>query len=153
MEGTASDSAQGLSSSLHQEPDHAKDLEVVAKFGGDIWCFFLALRDLMLFPTGVDQTAKLSAVVLTSGEQTLLPSLHSSYSPNHKPAVLDPKPSALRRSFPTDLNGIWTLNKPETEISRTQRPPRFSLSTGSVGQDADVDITELSYDAFLPQNS
>lgn len=34
MEGTASNSAQGLSSSLHQEPDHAKDLEVVAKFGG-----------------------------------------------------------------------------------------------------------------------
>lgn len=105
----------------------------------------------MLFPTGVDQTAKLSAVVLTSGEQTLLPSLHSSSSPNHKPVVLDPKPSALRRSFPTDLSGIWTLNKPETEISQTQRPPRFSLSTGSVSQDADVDITELSYDAFLPQ--
>lgn len=76
-EGTASDAAQGLSSSLHQDPDHAKDLKVVPTFVGEVWCFFLALRDLMLFVAGADQTVKLSGVVLTSGEQALmLPCLH-----------------------------------------------------------------------------
>lgn len=78
----------------------------------------------------------------------------SSYSPNHKLVVPDPKPSELSRSFPADLNGIWTLNKPETETSQTQRPPGLSLSTGRVGQDTEtIDITYLSYAFFLPKDS
>lgn len=36
MKGTASDAAQELSSSLHQDPDHAKDLEVIPAFVGEI---------------------------------------------------------------------------------------------------------------------
>jgi len=96
------------------------NLGVVPIFVGEIWCLFLALRDLMLFSAGVDQTAKLSAVVLTSGGWTLtLPFLHSSYSPNHKPVVLDLKPSALSRRFLTDVYGLQILNKPETETSQT----------------------------------
>lgn len=62
MERTGSDAAQGLSSSLHQDPDHAKDTDIC---GGGI---FLSLRDLILFTARVDQAAKLSAMVLTSGE-------------------------------------------------------------------------------------
>lgn len=102
----------------------------------------------------LNQTAKLSTVVRASGGADTSVSLHSHSTHNHKPVVPDLKPSALCRSFPTDLNGCWTLSKPEMETSQMQRPARLSPNTKGVGQDAEtVDITYLPYDTLLPKDS
>lgn len=66
----------------------------------------------------LNQTAKLSTVVRASGGADTSVSLHSHSTHNHKPVVPDLKPSALCRSFPTDLNGCWALSKPEMETSQ-----------------------------------
>lgn len=102
----------------------------------------------------LNQTAKLSTVVRASGGADTSVSLHSHSTHNHKPVVPDLKPSALCRSFPTDLNGCWTLSKPEMETSQMQRPARLSPNTKGVGQDAEtVDITYLPCDTLLPKDS